>query len=428
MRLAIALIAAMAATYGSMAWHELQVDDYYTMRPWSADELRSAWTGSWDPLHINDVYYRPLVATYQAAAAALFGARPLPHHLLSLAGLALASWLIGVFVRRETRSTGAGAFATLVLAVHPYMSVSVAGSAVLQINAISLIVLALALLEWQRVRDRSTARWWRIAVLALVGILTKEDLLMIVPIVVALQAARPWWDRAAQPVTGPLIISGVTVTAALIAIRLTVFSAPGPLSAPLGWFQWSEFWFAPIHTLFVVGGPGLMSRMACVAFTLTACAGGVMLWRSEAAGRGDAGVLVIGAIVMAGANIPLLFFSGASRVHLVAGGACFVIAGAGHLLWRRLAGPRWLLAGAAVLLITSVAVGRDRIATFAPCSTETLDLNEGVRDMPRVPEPIRRAVAGIPALCREGRATAISPSLIDEAWRAARESAKIPGR
>ena len=121
---ALALLAVLAAGATALVHHRvaglpLINDDYLVLRPWSRAELLSTFTGTWDPYHFNEVYHRPLESLLQAAQFWAFGINAGALHLLSLAGVALVGWLLGIFVKRESDSVVAAGAAVLIFIAHP---------------------------------------------------------------------------------------------------------------------------------------------------------------------------------------------------------------------------------------------------------------------------------------------------------------------
>jgi hypothetical protein len=256
--------------------------------------------------------------------------------------------------------------------------------------------------------------------LALVGMLLKEDLLAIVPVLLVLQAARRFWDPGAKGLTRSLLAAGAACCALLLTARLAVSLLP-VLRFDEGWrYYWTEFRSAPVHVLVLAGGyrtaPGLG---VSVMMTAAAIGGLALVARRGAVGRRDASVFITGAVVMAITNMPLMFVSGQVRQHLVALGATLVVTGGGWLMWRRGVSMAILGIAAAVLLTLSIAVSRERTSAFAPCGPRALRWYELVQDMP-IPETLRRAYGAGTEACREGRDPRVAPETIMRAWRESR--------
>lgn len=96
----ILLIVAVSWLYGQVfiANYGFYWDDYHIARPWTANQLTNVFVGTWDPLHFEPEYYRPITAVSFALDYTLWGLNAFGYHLTNLLleiGVALSSyWLL----------------------------------------------------------------------------------------------------------------------------------------------------------------------------------------------------------------------------------------------------------------------------------------------------------------------------------------------
>ncbi len=187
-------LVAAAISVGGLAavshYRALLWDDFLFLRvhPWR--ELRAVWTGPWAPDGDEPLFYRPLAIWAYAAGFMLAGLHQ--SRLLAIAAIELiaGAWLFGLFIRRETGTASLGAFAAAAYALHPAIAASAGFIWFEQNHRWSTILVAAALLAWQRVRSSERwITWWPVHLWIWLGSLFKEDVLMTLPLIAWLH----WW-------------------------------------------------------------------------------------------------------------------------------------------------------------------------------------------------------------------------------------------
>ncbi len=196
--LAFTLSAALVAAIGVLLIHGGQIavglyyDDYHFVRPWSSLDLRHVWLASWDPSGIEAVFFRPLSSCWFALRFWLFGLNATAMHVVSLAGHATCAVLAGWFLRRERIGTGVALFAVWAYAIHPVFPYAQASWLTNQMHLIESLIVLVALIAWQSVRDRSLIWWTPLVLLAVIAFLVKEDAVMLLPTIAVLTIVREW--------------------------------------------------------------------------------------------------------------------------------------------------------------------------------------------------------------------------------------------
>ena len=134
-------------------------------------------------------YWRPLTVLVLRLGWWLGDGSPVAFHLLSILlhlGASLAAWR---FVTRLFGDGRAGFCAGLLFALHPVHVESVAWISAVNDPLFGLFVL-LALGDWMKSRARSGGRWaWRPALWLLLGALSKEHALTLVPMLIVIELA-----------------------------------------------------------------------------------------------------------------------------------------------------------------------------------------------------------------------------------------------
>jgi len=78
--------------------------------------------------------------------------------------------------------------------------------------------------------------------------------------------------------------------------------------------------------------------------------------------------------------------------------------------------PRWGWPATAAILVALSASAIERIATFAPCSTDSLVHNQEMAEMTGLPPELHNWLTQHEAACRAGRAETFSMSMRDLKW------------
>jgi hypothetical protein len=401
--------ALVAITYGQTLRYEFVWDDYAMLRPRSRDVLAAAWYGPWDT-EIWPPYYRPLgLACYQAAFV-LFGLDSHALHAVTIAGLGLVAFLVGLFVRRETQSAPLGAFAAAVYVVHPE-NAALGSWIALQFEILELILVVATLLIWQSVRARFSTAFWGTLPTAVLAFLTKEDAIMLLPALLVLQATRAVLvGDAARPTLG--------LAAALAAIAVGLFAVQA-------WFTGGAMLEAipdaarllrnlvrgPLYSLGLLWLPHVTLAGSVAAAMWIGC----LAWGIRAARRQRRGpavsLLVSGLGLLALMNLPLAIISGHTRVQLLVLGAVLAFSGAAG---SALARPgRTAVRGALAfgLCLAMLVANRHMQTDYAPCSSDTLSADQDVIRWPVIPESVRQWLRDKPQRCAEGAYVALADSL-----------------
>jgi hypothetical protein len=368
---------AVLATYSSILGNGLIWDDYHALRPRGWPELAGVWHGTWDPAGFWPVFYRPLAIWYYAAIGALAGGHALPLHILSMAGLTLAAWLLGTFVARESGRAGPGMLAAALLAVHPGIVHSAGPFIFLQTHLLATIVVCAGLVAWQSIRERADVRaWWPIAALGTAGVLIKEDTVMLVPLVLVAQAMRAWIVGDVPRPSRALLGSAAAVLACLLVWRYIALGEIGGLHERLSAEEIARNVLrGPFRTMIEFRGwffeNGRAYIWASVASVIVMGAGTLwMIARRDAAFRF---LWALGAATVICFALPLATMSNMWRYHLITVGAVLMLTAACRVL------PS---VASALLLVLFCLASRATIAPFSPCGYGTLAADEELLDMP----------------------------------------------
>jgi hypothetical protein len=397
--LAVAL-AGVLATYGDTTEFGFHYDDYHFARPWTAAELRSTLTGSWDPTRIESPFYRPLTAVWYALRFEIFGLNATAQHALTLVGLTAAAWMLGRFVWRESGERWAGVAAAALYAIHPAMPYAQGIWLTNQMHlAASLIVLA-ALLVWQRVRTRPPMAWVPIVVLQVVAFGFKEDTLALTPLILALTFVR---SRLVGDVPAPgrlVIAGGLTMMVALPAFRYQMLGRLGGYGVP-GWEQgWSNFRRGLDGVMRLVPARRPMQSIASAVSTAVLVVGAACSFRRKSAGRY---VFVAGVMTAVFFNLPFILVSKAEQFHLVAMGIVVALVGGMQSIVESVPGPKARIAVASVIgagALTFLPLARHIAGDFAPCSSQTLTTDALAADWWIVPDEVQAWLRAKPQACK----------------------------
>ena len=476
----MAVIAAVgvAVVYAGRWRTGLYYDDYHFLRPAMSLDLRRVWFGSWDPSGIEAVFFRPVTAWLFAARFELFGLNADALHFVSLVGHALCAVLIGWFVCRTLGAT-AGVVASWLYAIHPAMPYAQTSWLTNQMHLTESLLVVIALLAWQSARSRSS--WWWLAVVAIAGLafLVKEDAIMLLPAICALDlidriGTRRGPDRAWYVITGASLI----ITLALVAFRFDRLGAIGGYGVPTPAVAWDNLLKAPLAVVALLPTRNPWRAVsASIAITLLVAAlvrarawtsrppvfaAGVVaigalgwqlpsfllpraddypLWTIQGVASGAAlGLLLLGsgiawwrkdwrllaaigmgAAVVAAFDLPFALVSKREQFHLIALGSVLMSAGAIEAL-RRTAGARARQAitiGACIVAtVPSVLLTRSETLDFAPCAPNVVEIDQGVRDWWVVPDELKAWLEQKTAGCRAGQTVPPISSLDVVTWGA----------
>jgi hypothetical protein len=410
-RLWIALAAALGVglTYFDSLNLGLWWDDYLMLRPSSMAEVARAFHGTWEPTGTFPAFYRPLTVAYQALVFHVLGFHPVAIHVLSLALLVTIAWLVGLFVAREGGSPRHGAIAAAIYGAHPAVARSEGPWFFLQYHSLGSIVVILALLAWQARRERPSApTWWPIAVLATVGFLIQESLIMLMPAVVLLQTARARFVRDV-PAPPPALWAVVAIHAfILLGARQLLLDGLGGPPAPQGLEWLVNLIRGPVRTLAVFQpGHWPANVFASIVSVLVLVTGAWALARTDQPRA--RGLMLTGIVVLAAFNAPLILASSSARFHLLAMGAVLMLAGAlagydGYGRYGRYVGyGRYAGYAAAALLVCSFALAsRAAIEPQRPCGPENLETDADVMTWTAVPVELREWLARKAEACARG--------------------------
>jgi len=240
---ALVAMLGILAVYGGHIDVGLYYDDYHFMRPWSPVDLRRVWFGSWDPAGIEAIYYRPITAWLFAARFWLFGLHAAAMHGVSVLGHAACGVLVGWFLRRERVATGIALLGVWVYAVHPSLPYAQVSWLTNQMHLAESLVVLLALIVWQAVRDRPLVWWTPIALLAAIAFLIKEDGVMLLPVILALTGLRASLIGAAWPRQWLLLLlCAALIVCGLIGVRYAQLGGLGGHEVPSLAVMDTNFW------------------------------------------------------------------------------------------------------------------------------------------------------------------------------------------
>jgi hypothetical protein len=416
-RIAFAAVLAVVATYYG-AWSlGLWWDDYVALRPWRLTEVAAAFAGPWDRWDVWPVFYRPLAIAWYALSFELFGLNAAPMHVVSLIGLTVAAWLAGTFAWRETGSPIAGIGAAAIYGAHPAIAFAQGPWLFLQNHLLCTLVAAAALCSWQHRRSRPVLRhWWPLFALGLTGFLIQEDMIMLLPLLLALQAVRAW-TVADVPLPPARLVAAIGVfVVGLVAARWFILGELGGQGVPSIPTLVVNVLRGPLRTWAALGAPREpISLVVTAAMLLTLGAGIRLIIRSPR--TPIAALLGSGIAVSAAFASPLALASSWSRFHLVAFGAVLgaaaAIAALSHA--RPSPRPRMVAMWTALLVLLCGAATRPAIVRDA-CDPRMLWSDTQVLEWPQLPAHVRTWLANKPAACERGAPPAWPSSLDIAVW------------
>ena len=408
-----AAVVSVALMYARTLHYGFFWDDFDVLRPWTRGDLWRAWVGPyrpWEPI----AFYRPLTSTYYAAASTMFGFNALALHVIPLIALAVLAVLTARFVMRDTSNHTMAGIAAVLVSTHPTLATSMGPWIANQYHTFMTICLVAALLIWQRGRLGTTAWWWRAAPWLVAAAWFKEDGLLL-PLALGL---AQWWTASlapqselARPSRRAWLALGALVVALIVWRALWLPSQLG-----YGWRTSGQMLAnllrAPRYVLLWQVGPPAVAWPAMAAKAAILVASVWVLVRARTAP--GARLIVTGITVMVVANLPLMFVSSEGRWHLIGWGAVLMTAGAlGEWIARV---PRWGWVASVAIVLALAASSVERVATFAPCSTESLSHDEEMAETPDLPPPLRAWISARAETCRTGHYTDFSVPMRDLTW------------
>lgn len=406
----LAAVIGVALTHHQVLGLEFRADDYAILRSWTGAEVREAITGSWSGTRaFQDPYHRPIAGLYHAAIARLFGLNGPGLHLVSLVELTAVVWMLACMLWRETARPLA-VLAAAVYLINPLLRDSTSAWIFNQFHLLAVLIVASAVLIWQRRRkDPDPRAWAPIFALAAVGWYVKEDTVMLLPGLLLAQNLRA---RLLADVPAPsrrLWLGAAGLFATLLAIRLVLLPPFATLATrePLLMrevamslsYALGRPFFARVHQHVAPLGTALL---------VTLLVGAVATLRTRHATA--LGLASLGAALLGCAALPLMFQPGlgTTRVHFVVFASAII--GAGGLVqigdWIAAARSQALRVAAAALFIAGLwslhgaALGaQDDL--YAPCSPVQLESDAEAATWPIVPETTRRWLIDKAPQCRE---------------------------
>jgi hypothetical protein len=254
----------------------------------------------------------------------------------------------------------------------------------------SLIVL-IALLTWQTVRDRSLLWWLPLAACTVVAFLIKEDGLMIAPVILALTLLRAWFLDVPLPRRWVLLVlSAAIVIAALTGLRYDRLGRLGGYGVPSLDTARVNLWKGLKWTLMLRPAKAPWQPTASAIAIGTMVIGvGIAIWRSD---RRALFLVAAGLTLAFGFNLPFALVSKAEQYHLVTLGAVLTLAGASQAVWAAAARPsmRWALGVSLVAATIPLSVtARHRAEMFLPCAPGVLNIDRGMNAWWVVPAELK---------------------------------------
>jgi hypothetical protein len=471
----VAVIVAAAGAllvYGGQIDTGLYYDDYHFLRPVHELELRRVWFGSWDPTGIESPFFRPITAWLFALRFWLFGLNTQALHALSLTGHVLCAAGVGWFLRREGAPGGVGLFGAWLYAIHPLFPYAQVSWLTNQMHLAESLVVILALLLWQGVRDRAP-RWSLLLLpVAAAAFLIKEDAVMLLPVLLVLSIQRAWLvDRTQLRRTLTWLPIATLVVTALIAFRhqrlgrLGGYGIPGldqaqaqfwrGLDAALGLWPTRTPWQAVAGLIAILALGLALSRerwklnsavalawcvaIAILGFRLPALFMEVsysrVSWQGIAAGivvgatltgvglaaarqyRRPVVLMMTGLIITLGFNVPFALVSKREQYHLIALGAVVLLAGVVDA-FQIGAGKRsrFVLCAAVVASMPLALLSRTQAAAFRPCAAPVLNADAEASGWWVLPREIRSWLTQKKEQCDAGLAPQALATLPVISW------------
>jgi hypothetical protein len=402
----IAGLLATLAVYWPTLNYGFSYDDYYLVRPHTADDLRRALVGSWYPKDVMVPFYRPLTVAFHAARFELFHFDPRLYHWLSVVLFGAVAALVGLITRRLVAGTGFALLAVAATAGHPNLPYALVAWTTNQMHLLQSIIVLLALMWWVTHRTQGTAGWLPLLGFQIGAFLVKEDGVMLLPCLVVLEIlfARMIEGRRSIPPI-PFLVGAVLTLGALIWLRTWALGGLGGYAHP----DWARMQanFGEGLSRALLYQPFDRAGKSFVGYTvITITAVGLLAsWLRKDLRR--AGFLILGGFVIAAAfNVPFVFVTKREQLYLLALGGTLAFSGGVAAIWLLLQNRSGRLVFAILLLATLVVSGRvtrQMAADFEPYGPTTLAYDEIVQGWASVPPEIHEFLARKRRLWNERR-------------------------
>ncbi len=334
LQLAIFVGAGLLVAWPSIdyPWYE---DDLHLIRVFSADELRSSWTRSWDQDGFESPGYRPLTVLFNHARASAFDENRAAHRAFVIVLVAIYLVLIGMIGRRFRLTTAAMTLAGVLMLCAKYSSYHLVwiSDGVHAAQGILFALAAIAMLRWV---ESESARWFAASTAFFVmSVLLREDSLATVPVLVGMsilhsrQVGR-WPRERARLIAYALVLAIISIS--VLLVRQAVLT---PATTPL----WTTARNVVLHLVQVVTLAGWAPLVLAGAFLVIFLLLVLATLKSKGEEAGDAWMWLAFAFVSSSAGIV------ESRVNLMFFPVTFYCVFAAHVLSRCAAGHTRLAAG-----------------------------------------------------------------------------------
>ncbi len=213
-------------------------DDLHLVRVFSAAELRSVWTATWDVDGIETAGYRPLTTAFNHARASVLGEQVAAQRLLMIVLCAIYLVLIGLIGRRFRVTPRAMLLAgvMMVCAKYSWYHLVWIADGVHLAQGVLFALAALAILRWN---ESESAGWWCASLLCFVlSVLVREDSLAVAPVLVGmavLHSSNQGTSTAQRKglIAFSVVIVVVAVAALLARSAVLPAASDSPWTAPL---------------------------------------------------------------------------------------------------------------------------------------------------------------------------------------------------
>jgi hypothetical protein len=418
MFLALGLLAS-AAVYWPTIGYGFAYDDYYLVRPHTSADVMRAFAGSWYPHDVMVPFYRPLTVAFHAARFALFHFDPRPYHGLSLLLFGVIAALVGWLTRRVVGLTTAGVFAIAATAVHPSLPYALVAWTTNQMHLLQSIVVLTAIVWWHAHRARGVVvGWLPLLGFAVVAFLIKEDGVMLLPCIIALEVlyARIVERRWAIPPVA-FLVAAVVAVAALIWLRAWALHGLGGYGAKAPNVETMQRNFAQGLSRALLYQPFDRPGKAFVGWAVIAITVAGLIATFARDLRAMRFLLLAGLTIAIAFNVPFVFVTKREQLYLISLGGAIAFAAACAALWM-ISRQRWWRALFAVtlaaIIITSANIARLMAADFAPYDPITLGTDEYAAGWASVAPELREFLARKRDLWRQRHQTVQLPDDLDE--------------
>lgn len=402
---ALLLVLLTAVLYGRTLTYGLMWDDFAALRarPWSA--VLGAWTGGWEPNGVWPDFYRPLSIALYDTLFRLFGHHDVALHALTLTALVLAAWMLRQFVARETGTGTIGLVAAVLLLSHPETPSSLAAWVSQLFHLAALLSVLAAMRVWQRARSGGASDWLAVLACLTAGVLVKEDVVMIAPVLVAWQ-----WIRARVlgdvPRPGAAIVATVLVwMGAYASIRSIALGALGGYPPPVPARAALNLFEAWLYTFGYQLTPTTKLAGVITGAGVVAVAG--LAWMARHEAKPVLRLLcVYGLSLGIAVGLPLLMIVGHSRVHLMVLATSITAAAALAMVLdarrtRQLLRSRAGVVCAAIWLVAVGTANWRHTNTYAPCRPESLARDREVLTWSLIDPDTRALITGRMLACSQ---------------------------